>query len=142
MEPLTHNPHTWSHPAPCSNNCRAAECVFNALEGDSPYHRAVVVVNGNAYFKSCTFRGLSEVQVPETPGVWEPHIGALHVVGLNATMALENCTLTDIVNALPLVVSRGGRVYSDNPDHVVRSHHLRFCSPSPPGSLCSEALNL
>ena len=59
-------------------------------------------------------------QVREAAGVWESSFGALHVNGLNATLALENCTLTDIVNPLPLVSSAGGRVYSDNPDHVVR----------------------
>ena len=96
--------------------------MFNALEGDS-FTRAITVIHSNTFFRSCIFRGLSVDLVPENPGEWEPRIGALHVFGLNATLALENCTLSNIVNPLPLVVSRGGLVYSDNPGHVVRLHH-------------------
>ena len=124
-----------------SDAWRAADCVFNALEGDSRYHRSISVLNSNTYFRSCIFRGLSEERVPETPGELDAQFGALHIDGLNATLALENCTLTDIVNPLPLVVSRGGRVYSDNPDHVVRvflfqaKHHPQPHIPSSAVSL-------
>ena len=81
--------------------------------------------NSNAFFRSCIFRGLSEQRLPENPLEWDARVGALHVVGLNATLALDNCTITNIVNPVPLVVSLGGLVYSDNPDHVVRLHHLQ-----------------
>lgn len=100
---------------------RAADCVFNALEGSTTRHWAIAVINSNAYFRSCIFRSLSENQQPELPHIeWERLHGALDVGGLNATLALENCTLTDIVNPLPLVASLGSLVYSDNPTHVVR----------------------
>ena len=96
--------------------------MFNALEGDS-FNRAITVIKSNTFFRSCIFRDLSVEHVPENPGEWEARVGALHVAGLNATLALENCTLSNIVNPLPLVIGRGGLVYSDNPDHVVRFHH-------------------
>ena len=98
---------------------RAADCVFNALEGDS-IHRAITVINSNTFFRSCIFQGLSVEQLPENPLEWDARVGALHVVGINATLALDNCTITNIFNPVPLVVSDGGRVYSDNPAHVVR----------------------
>ena len=50
-------------------------------------------------------------------------MGALYVHGLNSTLALENCTLTNLINPLPLAIDHGGLVYSDNPDHLVRIHH-------------------
>lgn len=102
----------------------AADCVFNALEGGPEYIPAISIVYGNAYFKSCTFRGLSSVQLPGTPGQWNLALGAFQVDGLNATLVLEDCTLTNIYNERQLVVNAGGTVYSNNPQHTVCSHSL------------------
>ena len=107
--------------------------MFNALEGDS-FRPSIAVLNSNTFFRSCVFRGLSLERVPVNPGQREPRVGALQVHGLNATLALENCTLTDVINPLPLVINYGGRVYSDNPDHVVRYHHHQWRSPWPQAS--------
>eukprot|EP00892_Ulva_mutabilis_P005772 jgi/Ulvmu1/3567/UM167_0001.1 len=110
----------------------AEGCVFNALQGDDPYERAILVLNSNAYFNSCTFRGLSNERLPETAGQWSNVTGALQVVGVNATLALENCTLANIYNSVPIVISRGGLLYSDNAQHVgVEFFDLRSYPPLP-----------
>lgn len=100
----------------------SADCMFSALRGDS-IHRVITIINSNTFFKSCIFRDLSEERQPENSEQGTNTAGAFTVFGLNATLVLENCTLTDIVTPLPLVVSHGGLVYSDNPEDVVRLHH-------------------
>lgn len=104
------------------------------MEGGESTHWAIDVSYSNAYFNSCTFRGLSREQEPENPEEWEPLYGALHVSGLNATLAFENCTLTAIANPLPLDVGFGGLVYSDDPAYVVRLHSPQWHIPSSAGS--------
>eukprot|EP00892_Ulva_mutabilis_P007594 jgi/Ulvmu1/5206/UM216_0001.1 len=110
----------------------AEGCVFNWLAGDSPLHRVVSLVNGNAYFKSCDFRGLSKVQEPTFPGEWYSLVGALNVLGLNATLGLENCTIGNIYNEQPIVTSNGGRLFSDNPLHTaIEGVDYRIFQPLP-----------
>eukprot|EP00892_Ulva_mutabilis_P005912 jgi/Ulvmu1/3693/UM017_0110.1 len=117
----------------------AQGCVFNALEGDEDYHRAIIIINSNAFFKTCVFRGLSQIQVPDVPGQNEEAVGALHTVGLNATLALENCTIANSYNERPIVVGRGGRVYSDNAMHTsYESYDHRTFRPLPLGDLANR----
>ena len=75
----------------------------------------------STYFKSCVFRDLSVEARSDTTSAWAQRYGALSSYGFNATLALENCTLLDMAaNPWPISVSSGSRLYSDNPDHVVR----------------------
>lgn len=79
-----------------------------------------MAVYGTAYFKSCAFRDLSGDLPPIEIGAWEALVVALHVLGLNASLAFENCTISGIRNPDPLVVAAGAMMYSDNPQQLVR----------------------
>lgn len=98
----------------------ASGCVFNALEGTSSDGQAVATTYSSTYFKSCVFRDLSVEARSDTTSAWTWRYGALSSYGFNATLALDNCTLLDMALPWPISVSSGSRLYSDNPDHVVR----------------------
>lgn len=107
-------------PGPDPGLVCCADSVFNACIGEAQAGVTVGVWDSNAYFKSCTFRGLSDDIPPESPGTWEPEYGAIHVSGLNASLVLDNCTISDIVNPEPIVFARGAYVFSDSAQHTVR----------------------
>lgn len=96
-------------------------CVFNAFEGGLRHNSAISILHSSAYYRSCTFRGLSILQVLAIPRQWNLALGALYVQGFNASLVLDNCTLTNIYNKRPIVAAVGGLVCSDNPQHTVRS---------------------
>lgn len=94
------------------------------------------MINSNVHFKSCVFRDLSEDLPPENSGGWNLEIGALNVFGVNATLALDNCTLSNIKNPVAIAAVRGASVFSSNPPQAVRASesahqsvvlHVRGC---------------
>eukprot|EP00892_Ulva_mutabilis_P005913 jgi/Ulvmu1/3694/UM017_0111.1 len=117
----------------------AEGCVFNALEGDSKLERAMIIVNSNAWFKSCVFRGLSQAQELDVPGQWNPAYGALTANGLNTTVVLENCTIGRNYNEWLFVVSQGATLYSDNPQQTsFGSGTWRTYQPQPLAGLANR----
>lgn len=106
---------------------RCADSVFSACDG---YARvSVEIKNSNANFKSCVFRSISGAQPPDPArDPVSPASGALRVSGLNASLVLENCTMSD-VRIEPIVSGAGAYVFSDNAQNTVRCSmmHITVC---------------
>lgn len=101
-----------------------ADCVFNSLQ-PSQDNVSVVVDSSRAFYQSCVFRDLMELERMESiePKSWRILVGALFVWGANSTVALSNCTLPELYEDALISVNRDAQVYSDNASHEVRLHH-------------------
>ena len=80
-------------------------------------------------FESCTFRALSVAPEPGPIVAFGRVYGALQANGLNATLALKNCTFADIPAAYPIGIT-DAELYSDNPAQQVHWHHILYSIPT------------
>lgn len=92
--------------------------VFNSLRGSRLTKTAIHTELSPFFFDNCTFRGLSSTK-PGLPKVGERVWGAIHAGGLNATLALRNCTLQDIRSEFAIGLEHT-EVDSDEPGVTVR----------------------
>ena len=104
--------------------------MFHSLQG-SDSNAAVIVEASRAFFQSCVFRDLMEAYRDRdiTPTRWEHITGTFDAADANSTLALSNCTLTELYGAAAIVVDDDAQVYSDNALHEVSSQpqcRLRF----------------
>lgn len=113
---------------PCKRSLHA-DSEFSECQGRSNAD-AIRISTSNSYFQSCVFKGISRPNEAREPRDWPLLYGAVNVYGANATLVLENCTLSAIKNPDPIVLVNGGWVYSDDPEHVVRllCGHV-YCEP-------------
>lgn len=87
--------------------------MFNSLKGERSNLAAVNVWHSPASFANCTFRALSEPTPPGPLEYGELVYGAINVAGLNATLALQNCTLESIRSSFAVSV-QSTDVFTDN----------------------------